>query len=429
MPMSIQKDLQELVKAGVIPETTAQNIRYYYAHKENHSGNRLFIIFGILGALLTGLGIILIIAHNWDDLSRPVKTGFAFLPLLSGQLACTFTLLKRKDQAAWRESSSTFLFLAIGAAISLISQIYHIPGDMGEFTLSWMLLCLPLIYLMRSSITSLLYLTGITYYVFYTGYYTYPKVIPYTYWLLLLSALPHYYMLYKERPGSNFTTFHHWFVPASIAVALGTVTRSSGQMMLVAYMSLWGLYYLTGQLGFFRNRSTVTNGYRIIGSLGTVIMLLVLSFDRTWIHLRTETFELGKTVNSPEFLAAAITTLLAGYLLYKHLQDRTIMGMKPMAPVFILFIIAFIIGHFSALSVILINIFILLTGLLTIREGARQDHLGVLNYGLLIITALTICRFFDTELSFVFRGILFVSVGAGFFASNYWMLKKRKNEE
>jgi hypothetical protein len=75
---------------------------------------------------------------------------------------------------------------------------------------------------------------------------------------------------------------------------------------------------------------------------------------------------------------------------------------------------------------VLTNILVFAIGILTIRDGAKFDNLGVLNYGLLIITALVVCRFFDTDLSFVIRGGLFVSVGIGFFATNYWMLKKRK---
>jgi hypothetical protein len=54
--------------------------------------------------------------------------------------------------------------------------------------------------------------------------------------------------------------------------------------------------------------------------------------------------------------------------------------------------------------------------------------LSLLNYGLLILTALIICRFFDLDMSFVARGLLFVLVGAGFFAANIWMVKKRKQE-
>ena len=89
-------------------------------------------------------------------------------------------------------------------------------------------------------------------------------------------------------------------------------------------------------------------------------------------------------------------------------------------------LIIFVIGLKSPLAIIFINLLVLMIGILTIREGARQYHLGILNYGLLIVTALVICRFFDTDLGFVLKGRLFVGVGIGFFFANYLMLKKKK---
>jgi len=94
---------------------------------------------------------------------------------------------------------------------------------------------------------------------------------------------------------------------------------------------------------------------------------------------------------------------------------------------FILFIVTFILGLSSQIAVVLINICAFVIGILTIRDGARHNSLGILNYGLLIITALVVCRFFDTDLNLVIKGILFMSVGAGFFATNYRMLKKRRS--
>ena len=76
-----------------------------------------------------------------------------------------------------------------------------------------------------------------------------------------------------------------------------------------------------------------------------------------------------------------------------------------------------------------INIVIFSIGVLTIIQGAQKNHLGILNYGLLIISVLVICRFFDTDLTFVVRGVLFVLVGLGFFGANYWMLQKRRTHE
>ena len=112
--MKILKDINELVQAGVISNKEAGNIRDYYRDKGELSNNRLFIVFGILGAILVGLGFILIIAHNWDEISKIAKTSFAFLPLLLGQILCAFTLIKKQDSVVWKESATAFLFFAVG---------------------------------------------------------------------------------------------------------------------------------------------------------------------------------------------------------------------------------------------------------------------------------------------------------------------------
>jgi len=423
------KDLQELVKADVISQNTADKISDFYRKKGEDSTNRLFIVFGILGAILVGLGIIMIIAHNWDELSKSTKTFFAFLPLVVGQILCGFTLIKKQESIAWRESSGAFLFFSVGASISLVSQIYNIPGNLGSFLLTWMLLCLPLIYVMNSSIVSLLYIVGITFYAGETSYWSQPQSVAYFYWLLLLGALPHYGLLFKKNPESNFTIFHHWLVPISVIISLGSVADKTGSLMYIAYFSLFGLLYLVGNSAIFVQQKTRNNGYKILGTLGSIILLLTLSFDWFWEELRKRDFKFNEVITSPEFFAAVVLSLLAGGLLLFQLKNKSIRDMQPVAPVFILFIITFIIGLSSSIAVVLINFFVFAIGILTIKDGAKQDHLGILNFGLLIITALVICRFFDADLSFVFKGILFVSVGVGFFAANSWMLKKRKTNE
>jgi uncharacterized membrane protein len=423
------KDLQELVKADVISQNTADKINDFYRKKGEDSTNRLFIIFGILGAILVGLGIIMIIAHNWDELSKATKTFFAFLPLVVGQILCGFTLIKKQESIAWRESSAAFLFFSVGASISLVSQIYNIPGNLGSFLLTWMLLCLPLIYLMNSSIVSLLYIVGITFYAGETSYWSQPQSVAYFYWLLLLAALPHYYMLFKKKPESNFMIFHHWLLPLSVVISLGTVADKTGSLMYIAYFSLFGLFYLVGNLAIFMHKKSKNNGYKILGTLGTIILLLTLSFDWFWEELRKREFQFNEVITSPEFFAAVILSLLAGSLVFFQLKNKSIHDIKPITPIFILFILTFILGLSSSIAVVLINFFVFSIGILTIKDGAKKDHLGILNFGLIIITALVICRFFDADLSFIFKGILFVSVGIGFFTANSWMLKKRKTNE
>ncbi|MDN3686990.1 DUF2157 domain-containing protein [Cyclobacterium jeungdonense] len=425
--MNLLKDLPELKKAGVITQETADNIQAYYKSKNGSSTNRLLIVFGVLGAVLVGLGIMLIVAHNWDELSRGTKTIVAFLPLLTGQLLCGYVLIKRLNSVTWRESATSFLFFSIGASIALVSQIYNIPGGTGSFLLTWMLLCFPLIYLMRSSITSLLFISGITYYASHQSYWSYPSSDSYLYWLLLLGVLPHYYQLYMKKPESNYMIFHNWMIPLSVVISLGTVAKETEELMFIAYFSLFGLLFLIGNLDFFTQQKSRNNGYKILGSLGTIALLLILSFNGFWENLRKEHFLLREVIVAPEFIASALTSLLVGAVVYLQYKNKALNEYMPIAGFFILFILIFILGFFSPMAVILINSYVLALGTLIISNGAKKDHLGIVNYGLLVITALVICRFFDTNLSFVLRGIMFVSVGTGFFVANYWMLKKRNS--
>ena len=427
--MSVNNDIPELIKAGVITEETGNRIQEYYKGKRESSPNRLFVAFGILGSILVGLGIILIIAHNWDELARSTKTFFAFLPLVAAQAICAFVLLKKSTNSVWVESATTFLFFAVGACISLISQIYHIPGNLSSFLLIWMVLCLPLIYVMKSNMAVLLYLIGITYYAVETSYFTYPTTQSFLYWVLLIAAFPHYYFLLRNHPKSNFLIVENWLIPLSITIVLGTLASGAGELMYVAYFSLFGLFYLIGNNAFFRDQNLRNNSYKAIGTLGTLILLFFVSFEGFWREIRSEAYDFGELIVSPELWAAIVVTLLAIGYLYFQQKDKPIRELPLLSPIFLLFAIIFIIGLNSYFAAVLINILILAISILTIIEGAKREHFGVLNFGLSIITVWIIIRFVNSDLSFVIRGILLMAIGIGFFTTNYWMLKKRRSNE
>ena len=80
--MNLLKDLPELVSANLISNDTAQQITDYYKRKQATSPNRQLLIFGIVGALLVGIGLMFIVANQWDDLPRSVQTLCAYLILL-----------------------------------------------------------------------------------------------------------------------------------------------------------------------------------------------------------------------------------------------------------------------------------------------------------------------------------------------------------
>ena len=424
--MNIRRDLAELVTAGVISNEDAGKIEDYYRQRKKPSDGRMMMVFGVLGSILVGLGIILIIAHNWDDFSKVTKTIFAFLPLFIGQGLCLYVLMNKPEAAVLRESGSAFLLFAIGASIALVSQIYNIPGNFTEFLETWMLLCIPVIYIMQSSVASMLYIVGITYYACDAGYWSYPTTQPYFYWVLLLLILPYYYRLYQIKRSSNFFKIHNLLIPLSVLIVLGTLADKHEELLFVAYMSLFGLFYILGNSPAYSDYKLRENGYRLFGSLGTIVLLIVLTFDWPWAHIRNENYQTANVLASPEMIGIVVLTVAAVVVLVVNSRKRKPADFNPFEWIFAAFIIIFLMGLNSPIAVVLVNLMVLAIGILTVRKGAMLDHLGILNYGLLIIAVLVTCRFFDSDLNFIIRGILFLIVGIAFFLSNVWMLKKRR---
>ena len=418
-------NLDDLIEVGIIDENTATKIIAHQIKKEEEAPNRLGIILSVLGAALVGLGIMLIVAHNWDNLNRPTKTILAFLPMIIGQIACTFTFFKRKSDTSWIEGSATFLFFAVGACIGMVSQIYNLEGELGSFLLTWMLLVLPLIYALKSSIVSILYIGGITWYATNCGYVNNHE--PYLFWGLLAVAIPHYYYLYQNRPHGNTFNYHSWAIALSILIALGTWANEATILMWIAYVSLLGVYFLIGNFPFFKNKRSINNPFLVLGLLGTIGLFLTFTFFFFWEEVVEGRMHLNSLYLHQEFWIAILLTALG---LYLFVQQKPIQGFQLVSPIpygFILFLLVFLVGYNAPfIGMILSNFFVLAVGIFYIHRGNQLNQLGVLNIGLLTVAALIACRFFDLELSFVIRGVLFVLVGIGFFLANYQLIQKRK---
>ncbi|MFD1162947.1 DUF2157 domain-containing protein [Hwangdonia seohaensis] len=424
MNSKIQNDINELVEARVISTEVATNIETYYKSKKGDTPNRLFTVFAVLGSTLVGLGIILILAHNWDHFSRGIKTMFAFAPLLIGQFFVGYSILKKKS-ATWKEASGVFLFFAVGASMALVSQIYNIPGNFSSYMLTWILLCAPLIYLLKSHALAVLHIVFATNYACAFGYFD-GNQTPWIFLILVAVVIPHYYKLLNEKKTHNITSIFNWLLPLSAVIVLGAFVDGSGEFGFLMYVILFGLLYNIGKLPYFDNQKLRPNGYLILGSLGTIYMLLLTSFEWLWQDILRHDMELG---TQGFYVSVVLFLITLGVLIYSY-SKKWIQNFNLFQYVFIMFTVIFFMGMSgNFISILLINLLILALGIIAIKIGADKLHFGILNYGLLIITALIVCRFFDTNMSFVIRGLLFVSVGVGFFLTNYLMLKRQKSKQ
>lgn len=423
MSRPLLKALPELVEAGILPAETAARIRDYYAQQPSPAPQRQMILFGVLGALLVGLGLILVVAHNWDSLPKAGQTFLAFLPLALSHALVFYAHLRQGESAAWRESTALLALFATGACVALIAQIYQIPGDLGPYLLTWALLSLPLLYATRSAAVSLFCIVGATWYGCETGYFSPEGGQPLYAFGLLAAQLPFYAWLLRKTPRSNFTAFHHYLLPLALTLLLGTLAQEKAVWLWPAYMSLMGLLYLAGSQPDFRP-APAANGYRLIGSLGAGVLLLILSYDEPWAGIHEALAEAGSP-GGREFWALLLLSGGALALLIRRGNfEQQLREPDAFAWMFLPFLP--LLGVEPFFAALVCNLLLLAAALSTIAEGSRRDSLARLNYGLLILMALVVARFFDQDISFIIRGLFFTAAGAGFFIANYRLLRKRR---
>ncbi|KAB8151717.1 DUF2157 domain-containing protein [Kordia sp. TARA_039_SRF] len=420
MSLKIKSALPELVENNIITEETAQKIiAYYDKPEETTQSNKLFIVFGILGAALVGLGIILIMAHNWDELPKFVKLIAAFFPMILGQVVLGYSIAKNKSMI-WKETATVFLYFSVGACIALVSQVYHISGNLESFILAWTVLCAPLLYVTKSKAAIFLHLIFSTYYALITGYGFNVQTAPLLYFVLLSVCIPRYITCMKEKESATVNALH-WLFPASLLLSLPVCYDRSPQVAYLLYMFLLGIYVNIGQLPYFKNKSVLQNGYLCFGAIGTIILLLLVSFHDAWLFgFRYD------VVDTVEVISVLTLFLGACFVLYVNAKFQKVQQLSMLQFIFIVYGIIFLIGLVDTITAtILINILLFAIGIALIKTGADNIQFSTLNYGMLIITALIICRFYDTDVSFAIRGLIFLSIGVGFFITNYIMYKKQ----
>lgn len=413
--MSILKDLQELVEKNVISEDTAADIRAYYQVESSSKSQRLLTIFSIIGAGLIGLGILLLIAHNWDHFSRTVKTIFSLSPVIIGQGLCVYSYFRKKS---WSEASSLFLGLAIGACITLIAQIYHIPGNENQFFFTWTVLTLPLVFLLRSRIVALLCIILADIFCLVNDY-RHEGYPIFFYWIFYFSIVVFYLKEIQKDRKSFFNRSFIWILALAPLISLSQFTESNAELLFVNYFLVFNLYFILSDHSIVIQKITNTVPLKVIGLIGMNVVFILLSFNQPWEILRKNE---GLFFNQEMFILVIL--LLSTFVYYYNNENKSpfLIGYNYLKIPFIIF---FFSGYFSDIGYFLMNIFTLLVSIYTIQQGLKNESLRITNIGLLTLGALILCRFFDNEYSFVVRGIVFIVVGTGFLLTNFFILKKR----
>jgi len=425
----LYEQLPDWVERGIVSAESAEKVRQRYGEAERGGRHWAVLVFGILGGALIGAGIILLLAHNWEDLTRPVRAVLSFAPLVLAQALAGYVIWKRRESAAWCEGAGTFWTLAIGATISLVAQTYNLSGDFGAFMLTWILAALPIVYLLNSSAAAMLYWSGAT---AWAGYEVSHDGSHALFWPLLALALPQLWMAarinrYQPRVGWMLLVLA---VCGAFGVGFSVADRFSHSWVPV-FAGYFAALYMIGAAWFDEGRTSWQRPLQTIGALGVIALTIVFSFrfclKEFWQLNDWTAFRSAWPDEWPDATVAALCPL-AALALWGHAWMRR----DPVALLFgglpVLTLVASPLHGENNLVVliVLMNLYALGLGVGLITIGVRDQRLGVVNLGLLVTATLIIARFFDSDMSFVVRGLAFIGVGIGFLVANVALVRRMR---
>ncbi len=383
------------------------------------------LVMGALGALLIGTGLIAVIGYNWDDFSRPVRLSFAFLPLLAAQLA-SFRVLQRGDAAAaWvRETAALLQALATGACIAIVSQIYNLGGEWPDFLFWWMLLSLPLVWVLRSHAVAIFYLIAIA--IWSVNQVDHSKLwhdSPLMYPLLLLGLLPYLPGWNNHAPPSISV---RWVMTLSAIVGLGSaaifVCEQSGQFLGFQFETAMWLWTLTAACFalFPLHQAAIDEPTRrkpqvVLGSLWLLGYGLAATF-----HDVSDDVVKGMTHALSLPWCWGVLAVLAVCVLLAVRQRRW--AVLSIASLALLPLIAFPLVRLLSWVFTLHLAGIGLTLIVLDFTGRR----GAPRLGALLLSLLIIMRMADSHFSLLTKGIAFIVVGVAFLAFNLLMSRRHR---
>jgi hypothetical protein len=202
--------------------------------------------------------------------------------------------------------------------------------------------------------------------------------------------------------------------------------------------ALWLLYYAglaaaATALGARLEQSSARSTHKpfsLAGGLGTLGLLLALSYDEAWRELSRGDFrDEGSVVVVGSAVVLAMLWASVGLLAIPILRKRPLVPASMLAVLLVLVLLqlASALGSSPGALALWVSGLTLAFGSGLLTVGLRAGASSLANRGLGVLSLLFLLRFFDSELSFVARGLSFVLLGCAFLGVNAWLARKRQD--
>ncbi len=422
----IRQKLDEWTAAGLLTPEQALAIRA--REPEQPPGLPWgILIFAGFGAVVIGLGIILLFAYNWDKMHKFAKLGIVFTALAAAHGSGLY-LRRRQSLQGFAESASLLGTMLFGAGIWLVAQIYHISAHYPNAFIVWAVGALLLAWALPSVGQGLIatVLLAIWACVELGSFDSHLVMAP----LLVLFGTG--WLAWRLRSPVLLTA-----AAISFAVSAAAGLSYNGDSAFVVLLSC-AVPYSSGAW-LMRGRQEFPAAQVILRVIGMVLyfpLLFTLTFHDAAQHLLTsraaERCELTMMELLPGLLLAVIALVLGGLALQRAVVLRLCHTPEfrgnLMAPVGILvvFLLSWGLLRFCTVDLFEETAGVAVAGVATavflyhtvanLWIGCRDTRLGSVIGGSFLMAAWVFARYVDLFDSLLARGLMFVVMGAALLA-------------
>lgn len=154
--MALERQLTRWLSAGLITSEQAAGIR---RHEAQQSRPTLLYAVSTLAGVAIAVGIVSVIAANWDAIPGQVKIGLDLAIIAA--LSYAFVWRDQLGPRWLREAGLIVLYGAVLASIALIGQVYQLGGRIELALLTWSVITFPALALGRSTGVGFVWLLGL----------------------------------------------------------------------------------------------------------------------------------------------------------------------------------------------------------------------------------------------------------------------------
>ena len=392
----LAKESQLWHEQGILQPGQRDQILARYPEEEAGTGRMAFVLRAF-GVLLFGAAVMLVVGHNWSELSRGGRLAMvvAGVALLQG-IGLWYTFNARRTGSTLGHLAGCLMF---GAGIALVGQTYHMDAHSPDAVLAWCLGTLPFALALESALLHLATIAlAAVWIVMELGDHSLapsPHLIGLRFTFLLL-LLPSAITAYRNRQpviagAIAWALMANWF-------SFGGGATAACFVLPLALAAL----HPTG--------SAYGRGFRFIGALGVTVITLIIGALGRW----NSSDDIG-LLRDP--LLLALTLFAAGWALWAGKRDKDASRTWPAAIALgtLALGLARDLGFESDTARAIVkagaNVLTLAMAVWLVRTGLGEGRLRPYVYGSLVFLAWLTARYVDIAKDFGMLGT------AGFFAA------------